>query len=181
VASAHVRSAYMQAAQTAAQAVLRSILDAAGPIHEQLAAQAAENISQLERIAAQGNASLADLVRDGDTDAARLHADRELIGTELLNLYNVRDTALFPGGLQAARVGHFDCTRWVDPNAPEHHHRSGTITEGFIGGLQVGGRLWFPTAQLAKEAAAPLFDEWQRGAEHAAATRRNAGGIAAFT
>jgi hypothetical protein len=179
--STRLKSAYTQAAISAASAALAAILDHRADIHRQLSKLADDAIKKLETIAALGDTTLDSLVRSGRTADARVFADRQVIGAELHALYGLRDAYLLPGGVKAARVGHVDCTQWRDISAVDGHLYGDTVVDRYLGGLRAGGgALWFPSGEEAVAAAQPIHDQWQREAEAAAAERRAQGGIAAF-
>jgi hypothetical protein len=177
--STRLRSAFAQAAVSAAVAALGAIRDARAEIHAQLSTLADKSIADLGAVAALGDCTLDGLVRSGKTAEARLFADRAVIGSELHALFGLRDGYLYPGGLKAARVGHIDCTVWRDPTAVEGTTGS-SVVDRYLSGLRAGGQLWFPDAEQAVAAAQPLFDAWQRQAEVEAAERRSQGSYVGF-
>jgi hypothetical protein len=176
-----LRTAYTQAAISAAADALRAIMDARDMIHAQLAQRAERAISDLQAVAAMGETTIDALVRAGRTEDAKLFADQHLTGAELLALYALRDATVMPGGLKAARRGHIDCTRGADPTRIEGKLSTGsTAVDRLIIGLRAGGALWFPTCEQALAAAEPIFTDWQGEAERVAAVQRGHGGMVAF-
>lgn len=167
-----VRDGWAQARLTAAIEVLSAIMAARDELHAQLAPLAEEHIEKLTKIAGLGEVRLDELIRNSRTDDARLLADKELIGTELHELFQFRDTFLTPVSLDTTPEG-VDCSVWRNPRKVRNLHPT-TVTDGFIAGIQRGGQLWYPSADEAAAAAAPIAAELRREAD---AKRRREHGV----
>ena len=161
--SHRIRTAFEQARLTAAVAVLRAILDARDEIHAHLAEQAATLIGKLEAIAALDDARLDTLIREGRTGDARALADKEIVGQELSELHQLRDLYLTPPGVDVRPSG-VDCTVWVDPRKAAHLHGD-SRADVFLDGIRRGAQLWYPSAEQAAEAAAPIAARLAREAQ----------------
>lgn len=152
-------SAWSQAANEAAGRAINEIQKQREPLHAALAKQATTLIEQLERLAGIDQ-PLDSLIRSGDTEGARLVADRDLIANDLHACYQLRDEALFVGTIRAAQVGGFDASRWRNIDKISSHIHGGSLAEQFISGVKGGGRLWFPTLEQAVEAATAMWDSF---------------------
>lgn len=158
--SQHV-AAWNEAAISAAVAVCRAMWDAHDELHSELKQRADVQIEHLQAVAA---------LNEGDTletlVVAGRHADAEKVVTvdvaaaELNALYETYQGYVVPGGPDAMLAGGADCTRWHDPRPVDHHGHNTphapTVTEAFLGGLKVGGELWFPSQSEALAAAEPI-------------------------
>lgn len=172
---------YKQAEIIAAERVLQALRDASDDLHLQLQVLAAEAIATLKTVAGLGETSLADLVRDGRHDDARALADTETVGQELQQLYELRNSALVPGGYRAMTIDGVDCTQWRDPRPVTHHGRGDdSVAQAYVRGLRSGGELWFPTKADALAAAQPVHAELTAEAEKAAQIRREQDAAAIF-
>lgn len=181
LAFSRLRSEYATAAQIAAQKVLAAILDERGNLHAALQVLAEDAIIRLEAVAALNGASLEELVRAGRHDDAQALVEVEVVGAELVALYETRDLYLTPGGVDAARAGHFDCTQFRDPRVAARYSRPDVgVVGNYLAVLRQGAELWFPTDEEALAAAAPLYREWEQEAARAAARQRQVGGITSF-
>lgn len=176
-----LQSEYAQAAQIAAQRVLTAILDERDSLHAALKMLADDAITKLQHVAALNGASLEELVRAGRHEDAQALAVVEVVGAELVALYDTRDLYLTPGGAESARAGHFECTQFRDPRVAARHRREDVSVVGnYLLALREGAELWFPNEEEALAAAAPLYRQWEQEAARVAARQRQVGGITAF-
>ncbi|MBO0677188.1 hypothetical protein JRC04_06900 [Mycolicibacterium sp. S2-37] len=181
LAYTRLRSEHAQAILIAAQRVLGAILDERANLHAALNMRAEHAIARLKNVAALDGASLEELVRAGRHDDAQALAEVEVVGAELVALYETRDSYLTPGGLDAARAGQFDCTQFRDPRVAARHHRDDLgVVGNYLAALRHGAALWFPTSEEALAAAAPLYQEWEQQAARVADRQRQVGGFTAF-
>ncbi len=179
--TSRLRVEYAQARIIAATRVLSAILAASGELHAALSVLADHAIGKLEKVAQLDGTSLEQLVREGRHDDAQALAEVEVVGAELAALYETRDSYLTRGGLAAARAGQFDCTQYRDPRIAAQHHRGElNVTGRWLHAMREGAELWYPTADEALAAAAPLYAAWEREAQKAAARQRAVGGTSAF-
>lgn len=173
--SGRIRTAYEQARLSAATRILRAVLDDRDQLHAQLAGHAHSAITKLEQIAALDGAKLDTLIREGRHDDARLLADAEITGETLNQLYQLRDLALTPEGVDL-RPYSFDVSRWRNPDKVAHAHGD-TPAAMALDGLRRGGQLWYPSADEQIEALAPLVAEHERAAQR---KREREHGIGSF-
>lgn len=170
----HHQQQHMRAMDTAGARILTAILSEADDIHAQLATQAGKLIEDIHA-AAEVNAPVDQLVRDGRTKDARLVATADANVAQLQTLYGLRNQYL-ARGVQATSVGDVEAGVWEDPELADHHHRQQPTTFGtWAIIIRAGGRLWFPTPEQAREVAAPIAERRAEAAAEAAAAARGFG------
>ncbi|TWS20644.1 hypothetical protein FK529_04690 [Tsukamurella asaccharolytica] len=172
-------SAWQQARQITGRRVTTAILDHASELHAALAEQADTAIAILEADA-HIDKPLAELVRTGETDAARTVAGADHAAELLDSLGTVRDLWLKPLGSTHDASG-VNCGTWRDPRALDGRlHGATTPREVFRMGIRAGGQLWFPTVDEARAAAEKIATQLRAKAEAEAAATRGAGGLTSF-
>lgn len=164
-----LRSSATQARTDAAISVLRALRAAHDDIYPQLKDLADKKIEHLEVVARLEGVELSDLVGAGRHSEAQALVSVDAAAAELNKLYDLY-VLLVEGGYASLRVDDVDCSRWQDPRPVERHHRGDeTLAESFVNGLRHGAVLRYPTAEEAREAAAPiarrLHEEWARQVE----------------
>lgn len=172
-----LRVEWAQARIDAAGRVLRALRQNTETVHDQLKVQAVELIDQLDHIAGLDQ-PLDALVLDGRHDDAQLLAQVDTIAAELDALYTIRDRFLLPsaGRPDQIAVDGINCSRWRDPRPVSRHARGNrSIAESFTDGLRAGGKLWYPTAEQAVQAAQPIAAEEATAREAAARAQRGVG------
>lgn len=143
-------SAWSQARDRAGRAVLEALRFNHEDLVADLAALAAPLIESIEHVAGLDSHNIDTLVMVGRHDDARALAELPTAVAELKALYELRRVTTPPGSRYTA--GAVDCGEWQDPRKVTH--ASGANPHSYyIHGVQLGGKLWFPTVDQAETAA----------------------------
>lgn len=161
-------SAWSQARDRAGRAVLEALRLNHEHLVGKLASLAAPLIAAIEHVAGLDTHSVDALVMAGRNDDARVLAELPTTVAELRALYELRRVTTPPGIRYAS--GSVDCGEWEDPR-PVTHARGDSPHSYYVHGVQLGGKLWFPTASEAESTARKIraTDEQQRQAKETAA------------
>lgn len=177
VGAIHHAQQHRLAVDMAGQRVLAAILAERDDIHAQLKALADGLIAQITAAAAVSG-TLPDLIRQGNTNEAKVLADAEPAAETLRQLYDLRNTLLVPAGLSTS-VNGIEGGVWEDPGlADRHYHQAPSLFQSWAAIIRAGGVLWFPTAEQAHEVAAAIAARRAEEARAAAAGQRV--GLVAF-
>lgn len=176
-----LRSEHSQAVQIASTQVLQAVYAERDRLHAALRPLAQKEIAHLDAVAALDGATLEVLVREGRHDDAQKLAEVQVAGEELHALFDLRDSYLSPGGIESASAGHITAAYFRDPRVADRHSQPNLgFVDNWLLALRKGAELWYPTAEEAYAAAAPIYAEWEREAARVADKQKNVGGLAAF-
>lgn len=137
------REGYSRARAAAAEAVFEAIRASKDEVHQSLSKLATAAIEKLRKTADVHDVPLEALVRAGRHKDAELIASANVVERQLEALYRLRQDLLWPADRWLVQP----VDRWFHPDHAGH---------GFIEGLRVGGRLWFPTFEEAAARAGDL-------------------------
>ncbi|MET8795357.1 hypothetical protein ABZV91_02680 [Nocardia sp. NPDC004568] len=143
-------SAWSNARDRAARGVLEALRFNHDELVAGMAELAAPLIEAIEHVARLDTHSVDALVVAGRNDDARILAELQTTVAELKALYELRRVTTPPGFRYAS--GAIDCGEWQDPRKVTH--ASGANPHSYyVHGVQLGGRLWFPTVGEAESTA----------------------------